>query len=204
MFISYKGGFKYMGNRIVVAEDEPITRMDICEMLKSSGYEVVGEAADGLEAIDLCKRYRPDLVLMDIKMPKLDGIQAAQIIMKESLVEALVMLTAYSSKEFIDKVKEVGAIGYIVKPIDEVKLIPQVEIAIFKGKEIKSIKDKVDCANQEIESTKIVHRAKEMIMEKYMITESDAYKRIRKLSMDKQCSIVETSKSLVSYYNKNK
>jgi response regulator NasT len=193
-----------MGNKIVVAEDEPITRMDICEMLRSSGYEVVGEAADGLQAIDLCKRYRPDLVLMDIKMPKLDGIQAAQIIMKENLVEALVMLTAYSSREFIDKVKEVGAIGYIVKPIDEVKLIPQVEIAISKGKEIKDIKDKVELAKQETENTKIVHRAKEMIMEKYTLTESDAYKRIRKLSMDKQCSIVETSKNLVSYYNKVK
>jgi response regulator NasT len=196
------GRSSIMSNKIVVAEDEPITRMDICEMLKSSGYEVVGEAADGLQAIDLCRRYRPDLILMDIKMPKLDGIQAAQLIMKENLVDSLIMLTAYSGKEFIDKVKEIGAIGYIVKPIDEIKLIPQVEIAISKGKEIKLIKDKVNAAKQEVEDTKIMHRAKEMIMEKYTLTESEAYKRIRKLSMDKQCSILETSKNLVSYYNK--
>lgn len=97
-----------MKNKIVVAEDESITRMDICEMLLSAGYDIVGEVSDGLQAVELCRRYRPDLVLMDIKMPKLDGIQATQLVIKEELVESVVMLTAYSGKRFIDQVKIYG------------------------------------------------------------------------------------------------
>ncbi len=184
-----------MSFRIIVAEDEPITRMDICDLLLTAGFDIVGEASNGLQAIDLCRKHRPDLILMDIKMPKLDGIQAGQIIMQENLVDSLIILTAYSGKEFIDKVKKIGAIGYIVKPIDETKLIPQVEIAIAKGKEIYKIKD-------ELESVKIIHKAKEFIMEKYSLSENEAYKKLRKMSMDKQSSILETSKNLLDFHKK--
>lgn len=179
-----------MESKIVVAEDEPITRMDICEMLADAGYSVVGEAANGLQAVELSRRFRPDLVLMDIKMPKLDGLQAAELLINENIVDSIIMLTAYSDKGFIDKVKDIGAIGYIVKPIDEKRLIPQVEIAIAKGREIKLLKD-------EIENTKVIFRAKEILMEKYRLTENDAYKKLRKLSMNKQCSIAETSKKII-------
>lgn len=184
-----------MSNSIVVAEDEPITRMDICEMLTAAGYSVVGEATNGLQAIDLCKRYKPDLVLMDIKMPKLDGIQAAELLIKENIVYAVVMLTAYSGKEFIDKVKEIGAIGYIIKPVDEKRLIPQMEIAIAKGKEIKLLREKMESMDR-------IHIAKEILMEKYKITEEHAYKRLRKLSMDNRCSILETSENIILYHKK--
>ena len=180
-----------MGYKIIVAEDEPITRMDICEMLVSAGYYIVGEASNGLQAVELCRKCRPDLVLMDIKMPKLDGIQAAELLVEENIVEAIIMLTAYSGKEFIEKVKEIGAIGYIVKPIDERSLIPQVEIAIAKGKEIKLMREK-------IYSITIIDKAKEILMEKYKLKENDAYKRLRKLSMDKQCTILETSENIIS------
>lgn len=190
-----------MKSRIIVAEDDPITRMDICEILINAGYDIVGEATSGLQAINLCRKHKPDLVLMDIKMPKLDGIQAAQLIMKENLVEALIMLTAYSGKEFIEKVMELGALGYIVKPIDETKLIPQIEIAISKAKEIRAIKDKIIKAEEELENTKTIHRAKEILMEKFSLTENDAYKKMRNLSMDKQCSILETSRTLIDYFN---
>lgn len=186
-----------MKSRIIVAEDEPITRMDICEMLSAADYKIVGEAADGLQAVDLCRKFKPDLVLMDIKMPKFDGIQAGKLIMQENLVDALVMLTAYSSKDFIDKVKEIGAIGYIVKPIDEIKLLPQIEIAISKGKEIKLIKEKAIEAAMQVENTKIIHKAKELLMEKYSLTENEAYKRLRRMSMDSQRSILETCKELL-------
>ncbi|WP_026884034.1 ANTAR domain-containing response regulator [Clostridium akagii] len=179
-----------MKYKIIVAEDEPITRMDICEMLVSAGYYVVGQASNGLQAVELCRKCKPDLVLMDIKMPKLDGIQAAELLLEENIVEAIVMLTAYSGKEFIDKVKEIGAIGYIVKPIDERSLIPQIEIAIAKGKEIKLMREK-------IENITTIYAAKEILMEKYKLTENDAYKRLRKLSMDKQSSILETSKNII-------
>lgn len=191
-----------MKSKIVVAEDEPITRMDICEILITAGYDVVGEASNGIEAIDICRKFKPDLVLMDIKMPKLDGIQAAQIIMKEELVQALIMLTAYSGKEFVSKVKDIGAFGYIVKPIDETKLIPQIEIAISKGKEFKNIRNKIDEINKEIEEVKIIHTAKETLMEKYSLNENDAYRKLRKLSMDKQSSIVEISKNIISINKK--
>lgn len=184
-----------MGSKIVVAEDEPITRMDICEMLTDAGYSVVGEASNGLQAVELSRRLKPDLVLMDIKMPKLDGMQAAEILIKENIVHSIIILTAFSGKEFIDKVKEIGVIGYIVKPIDEKSFIPQIEIAIAKGKEIKLMKDKM-------EGTKTIYIAKEILMEKYRLTENDAYKRLRKLSMDKQCSICETSKNIINYNKK--
>ncbi|APM39075.1 ANTAR domain-containing response regulator [Clostridium kluyveri] len=191
-----------MQDKIVLAEDEPITRMDIFEILTCCGYNVVGKASDGLEAVELCRINRPDLVIMDIKMPNLDGIQAAKIIAKENLADAVVMLTAYSGKEFMDKVKEVGAIGYVVKPIDERNLIPQIEIAISKSKEIKDIKNEAACAKQKIEDMKIIYRAKEMLMDRYSIKEEDAYKRIRKLSMDRQCSILQTSRSLIRGYER--
>lgn len=180
-----------MSNKIVVAEDEPITRMDICEMLAAAGYSVVGEASNGLQAVDLCKIYKPDLVLMDIKMPKLDGIQAAELLIKENIVEAIIMLTAYSGKEFINKVKEIGAIGYIIKPIDEKRLIPQVEIAISKGNEIKTIRN-------EIERVDTIHKAKEILMERYRMNENESYIKLRRLSMDNQCSIFETAKKIIS------
>ncbi|UZQ51407.1 ANTAR domain-containing response regulator [Clostridium kluyveri] len=191
-----------MQDKIVLAEDEPITRMDIFEILTCSRYNVVGKASDGLEAVELCRINRPDLVIMDIKMPNLDGIQAAKIIEKENLADAIVMLTAYSGKEFMDKVKEVGAIGYVVKPIDERNLIPQIEIAISKSKEIKNIKNEAACAKQKIEDMKVIYRAKEMLMDRYSIKEEDAYKRIRKLSMDRQCSILQTSRSLIRGYER--
>jgi len=192
-----------MKSRIIVAEDDPITRMDICEMLTNVGYDIVGEATDGLQAIDLCRKYRPDLVLMDINMPRLDGIQAAQLIMSEDLVDSLMILTAYSGKEFIEKVKELGALGYIVKPIDETKLIPQIEIAISKGKQIRDIKNNFIKIQKDLENTKIIHKAKEMLMEHFSLSENNAYKKLRKLSMNKQCSILESSMTIVDYYKKN-
>ena len=190
--------------KIVVAEDEPITRMDICEILISYGYDVVGEASNGIQAVELCRRHKPDLVLMDIKMPKLNGIQAANLIVKEGLVDSVIMVTAYSGKEFIEEVKEIGVIGYIVKPIDEQKLIPQIEIAIAKSKEIKRIKEEFIRAKEQVSEVKIIHKAKEMYMEKYFLTEEEAYKKIRKLSMDKQCSIFETCSELVKNYDEIK
>ncbi|MCH3963728.1 MAG: response regulator [Clostridium sp.] len=188
-----------MHSRILLAEDEPITRMDISEILTCSGYEVVG-ASDGLEAVELCRVNRPDLVIMDIKMPNLDGIQASKIIMKEKLADAVVMLTAYSGKEFVDEVKEIGVIGYVVKPIDERTLIPQIEIAISKSKEIKAVMDEAANAKQRAENVRTIHRAKEMLMDKYSIKENDAYKRMRKLSMDRHCTILQTSRNLIERY----
>jgi response regulator NasT len=128
--------------RIVIADDEPITRMDIREILEDAGYDVVGDVSDGFDAIEICRKLKPDLVLMDIKMPLLDGISAAKVINKEELVDSIILLTAYSDKNFIDKAKDVGVIGYLVKPVNEKSLLPAVEIALNKGREIKKLKRK--------------------------------------------------------------
>jgi len=176
--------------------------MDIKEILTNAGYLIVGEASNGIQAIDLCRKHKPDLILMDINMPKLDGIKAAQLIMNEDLVDSLIMLTAYSGKEFIEKVNNVGALGYIVKPIDDAKLIPQIKIAISRGKQIRAIKNSITKIKEDFENSKTIFRAKEVLMEKFSLSENDAYKKLRKLSMDKQCSILETSMTLIDF-NKN-
>ena len=110
------------GIRVVIADDEPITRMDLKELLSEEGYQVVGEAADGFDAVEACKQSRPDLVLMDIKMPLLDGLSAAKILFEENLADTVMMLTAYSEREFVDEAKHIGVAGYLVKPIDEKSL----------------------------------------------------------------------------------
>lgn len=189
-----------MKNTIVIADDEPITRMDIGEILCEAGYDVVGEACNGFDAVDLCRKYKPELVLMDIKMPHLDGLKATKIIMDENLADAVVVLTAYSGSEFIEEAKAAGVTGYIVKPIDERNLLPEIEIAISKGKELKIIKEDMVKLKEEMGKKKIVDRAKELLMEKCKITEEAAYKRLRKLSMDKRCSIMEMAETIIEQY----
>lgn len=122
------------GIRVVIADDEPITRMDLKELLSEEGYQVVGEAADGFDAVEACKQSRPDLVLMDIKMPLLDGLSAAKILFEENLADTVMMLTAYSEREFVDEAKHIGVAGYLVKPIDEKSLVPSIELAVARSK----------------------------------------------------------------------
>lgn len=125
------------GIRVVIADDEPITRMDLKELLSEEGYQVVGEAADGFDAVEACKQSRPDLVLMDIKMPLLDGLSAAKILFEENLADTVMMLTAYSEREFVDEAKHIGVAGYLVKPIDEKSLVPSIELAVARSKDMK-------------------------------------------------------------------
>ena len=126
--------------RIIVADDEPVTKMDLRELLVSAGYEVVAEASDGLDAVELCRQYRPDLILMDVKMPFLDGLSAARMIHEEGLAGAIIMLTAYSERDFIDRAKSCGVGGYLVKPIDEKSLVPSIELAIARSQELRQLR----------------------------------------------------------------
>ena len=128
--------------KIIVVDDEPITRMDICEILREANYDVVAEAGDGFDAIEQSRKYRPDFVIMDIKMPILDGLKAAKVITKEKLSRGVVLLTAYSSKDFIEEAKNIGIIGYIVKPIDEKSFIPNLEIIFNKQEEFEELEKK--------------------------------------------------------------
>lgn len=133
-----------MTKRIVIADDEPVTRMDLSEILEDAGYNVVGSASDGFDAIELCREFKPDLVLMDVKMPLLNGLKAAKIITEEQLTNCVILLTAYSGQEFIEEAKKnLGVMGYLVKPINDRNLLPAIEIALSKSQQIEAIKKKM-------------------------------------------------------------
>lgn len=175
--------------KVVIVDDEPITRMDIKEILEEKGYAVVGEAADGFDAIELCKVQKPELVLMDVKMPLLDGLSAARIMVEENMDAAIVLLTAYSEREFIESAKELGVSGYLVKPIDEKSLIPSIELAVARNKEMRRLRRDIAKVSERLENRSIIEKAKGRIMERDGLSEQEAYDFIRKLSLDKGMSM---------------
>ena len=175
--------------RVVIADDEPITRMDIKEILTEKGYEVIGEVADGFDAVEICKEQKPDLVLMDIKMPLLDGLSAARIMAEEGVDAAVVLITAYSEREFIDSAKEIGVSGYLVKPIDEKSLIPSIELAVARNKEMQKLQRDIAKVSERLENRSIIEKAKGRIMERDGLSEQEAYDYIRKLSLTKSMSM---------------
>lgn len=175
--------------RIVIADDEPITRMDLKEFLEERGYSVLGEATDGFDAIEMCKKIKPDLVLMDIKMPLLDGLSAARILQQEQISATIVLLTAYSEREFIDSAKEIGVSGYLVKPIDEKSIIPCIELAVARSREMQKLQKDIAKVEERLESRSIIEKAKGKIMERNGLCEQEAYDFIRKLSLTKNLSM---------------
>lgn len=183
--------------RIVIADDEPITRMDLCEILQEHGYIIAGEASDGFDAVEMCRKSKPDLVLMDVKMPFLDGIKAAKVIMNENLALSVILLSAYSGNEFVEQAKEAGVMGYLVKPVDEKTLIASIEIAMSKGEEIKRIKQDYNKMKENLENRKVIEIAKGLMMKKYGLNEDEAYRHIRKLSMDKRCPMKKIAETIL-------
>lgn len=183
-----------MKGRVVIADDEPITRMDMLEMLVEEGYDVVGEASDGFAAIELCKKHKPDLVLMDVKMPLLNGLKAAAVINRDELAGCIMLVTAYSGKEFIEEAKKAGVTGYVVKPINEKNLLPALEVAISKSKVFNEMKKEVKRVQTQLEDRKHIEKAKGILMKNEGITEEEAYNKIRKLSMSQRCSMAEIAK----------
>ena len=177
------------GIRVIIVDDEPITRMDLKEILESKGCLVLGEASDGFDAIELCRKHNPDLVLLDIKMPLLDGLSTAKIIHEERLAETVIFLTAYNEKEFIEGAKRNGVGGYLVKPIDEKSLMPSIELAIARSREIKRLQENFEEVSNQLENRKIIEKAKGMIMSKSGLSEQDAYNYIRNLSKKKDISM---------------
>ena len=183
--------------RIVIVEDEPIIRMDLREILESKGYQVVGEAADGFDAVELCRTHVPDLVLLDIKMPLMDGLSAAQIIHEQGLAGSIVFLTAYSDSSYIEGAKTSGVSGYLVKPVDEKALVPCIELAMARSGEIKALKTDVEKANERLETRKIVEKAKGYLMEVNHVSEEEAYEYIRKMSKLKNVSMKRIAEILL-------
>ena len=159
--------------RIVIADNESIIRMDLRELLMEAGHEVVAEAGDGRQAIDLARRHRPDLVIMDIKMPEMDGLTAAKVISDEKIAPVL-LLTAYSQKEIVDKAKESGVLAYLVKPVKEENLFPAMEIAMSRFQEFMSLEQELEDLKTSLEARKLLDRAKGVLMDAHGLTESEA------------------------------
>ncbi|MDD3279661.1 MAG: response regulator [Lachnospiraceae bacterium] len=175
--------------RVIIADDEPITRMDLKEMLENEGHQVVGEAADGFDAVEICRSEQPDLVIMDVKMPLMDGLTASQIVNEEQLADAVVLLTAYSDREFIEEAKKSGVSSYLVKPVDERSFIPALEIALERGREMKKLKKDYNTISQRLENRTSIEQAKGVLMSRRGMTEQDAYDYIRKISRTKNVSM---------------
>ncbi|WP_228636126.1 ANTAR domain-containing response regulator [Clostridium perfringens] len=189
-----------MKRTIVIVDDEPITRMDTREILEANGYDVVGEASDGFEAIEVCKKYNPSLVLMDIDMPLLDGIKASKVLTKEKLVGGVILLTAFEDKKYIEIAKEVGAFGYMIKPVNEKVFIPTVEMCLSKAEEFDELKKDYDKINNKLNDRKLIEKAKGILVKQLNSNENDAYNRIRKLSMDRRTTMAEIAKIIIVGY----
>lgn len=186
-----------MGYRVVIGDDESIIRMDLCEMLEEAGHTVVGAAADGAEALEMVRREKPDIVLLDIKMPRLDGIHAAKMIARERIAPVL-LLTAYSQQDVVYKAKDSGVLGYLVKPVSPVNLFPAMEIAIAQFKRQEETAHQLEEMNERMETRKVVEKAKGYLMELYHISENEAYRRIQQYSMKKRRSLKSVAEAVIA------
>jgi len=182
--------------RILLAEDEPITRLDIKEMLEEEGMVVVGECGDGKSAVNLARALQPDLVIMDIKMPIMDGIEAAKVLGQERVAPVL-LLTAYSSPEFINRAGAAGVLAYLVKPVTKNSLIPACQIAVGRYEEFSLLREENVNLQEALEARKLIERAKGLLQKKYLLNEERAFKKIRQISMDKNKSMKEVAKAII-------
>ncbi len=182
--------------RVVVAEDESLIRMDIVEILRDNGFDVVGEAADGEAAVALAMELRPDLVIMDVKMPKMDGISAADKLNKEHIAP-VVLLTAFSQKELVERATEAGALAYVVKPFTPNDLLPAIEIALSRWAQIVALENEVADLSERFETRKIVDIAKGILNEKMGLTEPEAFRWIQKASMDRRLTMKDVAVTIV-------
>ncbi|MFC8315015.1 response regulator [Gordonia sp. JH63] len=183
-------------HRVLVAEDDSLIRMDLIEMLREEGYDVVGEAPNGQVAVELTESLAPDLVIMDIKMPVRDGIDAATEIAAKRLAP-VVMLTAFSQRDFIDKARDAGAMAYLVKPFTKADLVPAIEVAVSRYQELKQLEREVATMNERLETRKLVERAKGLLMEKQALSEPDAFKWIQRAAMDRRTTMKAVAQVVV-------
>jgi len=170
-----------MSMRILIAEDETIIRLDLRGLLERAGHDVVAEARDGEEAIELARRHEPDLALMDVKMPRLDGIDAARRILEERPIP-IVMLTAFDQRELVERAAEAGVYGYLVKPFREQDVVPAIELAKARHEELVAVRADADSLSQALADRKVIERAKGLLMDRDKLSEADAFARLRKAS----------------------
>lgn len=188
-----------MSGTIVIVDDDPIIRMDIREMLEEAGYTVSGEAKNGEEAIERVSRLAPDLVVMDVKMPVMNGIKASRIIRRiRDLDTAILLLTAYSQREIVQDARDAGVTAFLVKPITEADLIPAVEIALSQRDKMKSMKQDLETLKQSAEQRKTIERAKGRLMKAYSLDEEEAYRRMRAASMAERIPLVKLAEQMLA------
>ncbi len=188
--------------RVVVAEDEALIRLDLVEMLTEAGYEVVGQAGDGEAAIEITEKEKPDLVVMDVKMPKLDGISAAERIANQRIAP-VVILTAFSQRDLVERARDAGAMAYLTKPFTIEDLMPAIELAVSRFQEIKQLDAEVTDLQEQLKARKIIDKAKGLLMSKLNLTEPQAFKWMQKTAMDKRRTMVEVSNLIIEEYSTN-
>jgi response regulator NasT len=181
--------------RILVAEDETIIRLDLVEMLTESGYEFVAQAENGAVAIELAKKFKPDLAILDVKMPEMDGITAAEQIIT---LAPVLMLTAFSQRELVERARDAGVMAYVVKPFSISDLVPAIEIAISRHRQMKSLEDEVADLYERLETRKIIDRAKGILMKAMGLTEPESFSWIQKTAMDRRISMKQVAQAVIS------
>jgi AmiR/NasT family two-component response regulator len=182
--------------RVVIAEDEAIIRLDLKEILEEEGYEVVGETGRGDEAVELVRKHHPDLVILDIKMPGMDGLTAAKEITSERMA-AVLILTAFSQRDLIDQAREAGALAYLVKPFQKSELLPAIEIALGRHLEMKALAQQVETLEESLETRKLVERGKGILMEELSMKEHDAFNWIQKTAMRERLPMKEIARRII-------
>jgi AmiR/NasT family two-component response regulator len=182
-------------HRILVAEDETLIRMDLVEMLQEAGYEVVGAASDGNEAVELAESLKPDLAILDVKMPVLDGISAAEKIIS---ISPVLMLTAFSQKDLVERARDAGAMAYVVKPFTINDLVPAIEISISRHKQMKSLEAEVADLHDRLETRKVIDRAKGILMKALNLSEPEAFSWIQRAAMDRRITMKEVSEAVIN------
>jgi AmiR/NasT family two-component response regulator len=182
--------------RVLVAEDEALIRLDLIEMLSEEGYVVVGEAADGQQAVKQAEALRPDLVIMDVKMPKMDGIDAASII-AERRIAPVVILTAFSQRDLVERARDAGAMAYLVKPFGRKDLVPAVELAMSRFRELVALESEVAGLTDRLETRKAVERAKGLLMARHGLTEPEAFRWIQRSAMDRRTTMRAVAQAIL-------
>lgn len=183
--------------KIIVADDEALIRLDLKEMLADAGHEIIAEASNGQEAVNLAEELHPDLVIMDVKMPVMDGIQAASMIAEKDIAP-VILLTAYSQQDIVAKATEAGVIAYLVKPIREEQLFPAMEVAVNRFNEWKKLSQELDELKESLETRKLVDRAKGILMAAHGFTEQEAYRKMQQFSMAKRITLKKLAESIIA------
>lgn len=183
--------------KIIVADDEALIRLDLKEMLADAGHEIIAEASNGQEAVNLAEELHPDLVIMDVKMPVMDGLQAASMIAEKDIAP-VILLTAYSQQDIVAKATEAGVIAYLVKPIREEQLFPAMEVAVNRFNEWKKLSQELDELKESLETRKLVDRAKGILMAAHGFTEQEAYRKMQQFSMAKRITLKKLAESIIA------